>query len=284
MTRSAWSGLRCWSSTPCPHRRASNLRGKDYNEWPGHVLTCGHWKLRFQFPPQELPPWFFQRHNFTRRRLGQGHGTSDHILPHTSLLRDGRQHVLEQCPLLLVLYAQLDDRRGPLQLGWAAGDSLPGGERLSSGFEAVPANSPVRVQGARVGQVLCPLNLCRPCAFSCMWDPALLPQDAECTLWTLRGCKIFADSKSWLRKFGGQHKILTKKCLSQVCQEASSALMSGKVHGGPASDLPLRKCQEACLEACLKGARVIEMACGTGKTRVMRELAEKQSGKVVVQS
>eukprot|EP00434_Breviolum_minutum_P004561 symbB.v1.2.004024.t1/scaffold227.1/size261201/10 len=38
------------------------------------------------------------------------------------------------------------------------------------------------------------------------------------------------------------------------------------------SDPPLRKCQQDCLEACAKGARKIEMACGTGKTRIMKEL------------
>ena len=46
------------------------------------------------------------------------------------------------------------------------------------------------------------------------------------------------------------------------------------------SDPPLRKCQQDCLEACAKGARKIEMACGTGKTRVMKELAANVSGRV----
>ena len=63
---------------------------------------------------------------------------------------------------------------------------------------------------------------------------------------------------------------------------ASEARESGEVPlgGGTAPDPPLRPCQEACLEACAEGARVIEMACGTGKTRVIRELAAKQTGKV----
>ena len=46
------------------------------------------------------------------------------------------------------------------------------------------------------------------------------------------------------------------------------------------SDPPLRKCQQDCLEACAKGARKIEMACGTGKTRVMKELLDNNSGRV----
>ena len=45
-------------------------------------------------------------------------------------------------------------------------------------------------------------------------------------------------------------------------------------------DPQLRQCQKDCLEACAKGARVIEMACGTGKTRVMKELVGNVSGKV----
>ena len=45
-------------------------------------------------------------------------------------------------------------------------------------------------------------------------------------------------------------------------------------------DLPLRQCQKDCLEACAKGARKIEMACGTGKTRVMKELVSNMSGRV----
>ncbi|CAE8603715.1 unnamed protein product, partial [Polarella glacialis] len=40
----------------------------------------------------------------------------------------------------------------------------------------------------------------------------------------------------------------------------------------------LRQCQVACLEACAEGARFIEMACGSGKTQVMRELADRCLG------
>ena len=46
-----------------------------------------------------------------------------------------------------------------------------------------------------------------------------------------------------------------------------------------ASEHPLRPCQEACLQACAEGARVLELACGTGKTRIMREIARNVSGK-----
>ena len=43
---------------------------------------------------------------------------------------------------------------------------------------------------------------------------------------------------------------------------------------------PLRQCQRDCLAACAKGARIIEMACGTGKTRVIQELVSNISGRV----
>ena len=42
---------------------------------------------------------------------------------------------------------------------------------------------------------------------------------------------------------------------------------------------PLRPCQKDCLEACAEGARVIEMACGTGKTRVIKEIVKNISGR-----
>ena len=42
----------------------------------------------------------------------------------------------------------------------------------------------------------------------------------------------------------------------------------------------LRPCQVDCLYACGKGARIIEMACGTGKTRVIKELVANVSGRV----
>ena len=45
-------------------------------------------------------------------------------------------------------------------------------------------------------------------------------------------------------------------------------------------DPALRLCQTDCLKACAKGARIIEMACGTGKTRVIKELVANISGKV----
>ena len=63
------------------------------------------------------------------------------------------------------------------------------------------------------------------------------------------------------------------------CDDATSILTSGQARGEQLSDPPLRPCQVACLEACAKGARVVEMACGTGKTRVIRELVAKVSGK-----
>ncbi|OLP82821.1 putative helicase [Symbiodinium microadriaticum] len=97
---------------------------------------------------------------------------------------------------------------------------------------------------------------------------------AQCTLWTIRGCKIASDSQKWLQKYGGQHQILTKKYLRKLQQGADAA--SDQLSS--ASEPPLWP----CLEACAQGARVIEMACGTGKTRVIRELAVRPRGKAGV--
>ena len=106
-------------------------------------------------------------------------------------------------------------------------------------------------------------------------------QAPHCTLWTLNDRNVPSDSHKWLDQYGGQQKILTQKSLHQLRQGASSNFSSG---GAPTSesqvsDPPLRPCQEACLEACAKGARIVEMACGTGKTRVIREMVAKQTGK-----
>eukprot|EP00439_Symbiodinium_sp_Y106_P081998 s585_g21.t1 len=105
-----------------------------------------------------------------------------------------------------------------------------------------------------------------------------ISEAAQCTLLTFRGCKIADVAKKWLCKNSGHHQILTKRNLSKLQSGAGAA--SDDLSSS--SEPPLRCCQKACLEACAKGARVIEMACGTGKTRVIRELAAKQPGKVLV--
>ena len=98
-------------------------------------------------------------------------------------------------------------------------------------------------------------------------------QAPQCTVWTLRACKLSTEFRNCLQKYGGQHKVLTKSRWQQLQRNAAPPLADG-----PMADPPLWPCQEACLAACAKGARVIEMACGTGKTRVIRELAAKHSG------
>ena len=58
--------------------------------------------------------------------------------------------------------------------------------------------------------------------------------------------------------------------------------ISSTAEDASAGDPPLRPCQKDCLEACAKkGARVIEMACGTGKTRVIKEIVKNISGRVL---
>eukprot|EP00439_Symbiodinium_sp_Y106_P064170 s450_g10.t1 len=102
-------------------------------------------------------------------------------------------------------------------------------------------------------------------------------QAPQCTVWTLRACKLSTEFRNCLQKYGGQHKVFTKSRWQQLQRNAAPPLADG-----PVADPSLWPCQEACLQACAKGARVIEMACGTGKTRVIRELAAKHSGQVLV--
>ncbi|CAE7232649.1 FP2, partial [Symbiodinium sp. KB8] len=176
-------------------------------------------------PTEALPPWFFERHNFTRRRLG---------VDLFSL--DGQQALLCR-----------------------AGNST----------------------GREVKRFLRTANCLFEVDEKCAHPAGKAPC---CTLWTDRGCNVSADSQRWLKDYGGKRKILTKKRLHQLCCDAAatSVLTSGQALAEELSDPLLRPCQEACLEACAKGARVIEMACGTGKTRVIRELTTKQTGKVLV--
>ena len=68
-------------------------------------------------------------------------------------------------------------------------------------------------------------------------------------------------------------------CLSGRLVASGATSSRGIQDDATPSDPPLRKCQQDCLEACAKGARKIEMACGTGKTRVMKELVGNVSGK-----
>ena len=59
----------------------------------------------------------------------------------------------------------------------------------------------------------------------------------------------------------------------RLCSSGVAPLESHDDH------LPLRPCQTDCLKACAKGARMIEMACDTGKTRVIKELVRNISGR-----
>ncbi|CAE7252868.1 unnamed protein product [Symbiodinium sp. CCMP2592] len=158
-------------------------------------------------PTQDLPPWFFERQNFTRRHLG---------VDLFSL--DGSHAIL--CD--------------------AGSATLQDAKRFF-----------------RTANCVC--------------------QAPKCTVWTLRDCKLSTEFRKCLRKYDGQHKILTKSRRQKLQRNDAAPLADG-----PVSDPPLWPCQEACLEACATGARVIEMACGTGKTRVIRELVAKHTGKVLV--
>ena len=92
---------------------------------------------------------------------------------------------------------------------------------------------------------------------------------------TSMDCNVTADSRRWLQLYGARRKTVHQRALQQDLEDENTSDVD------PPADPPLRSCQRACLEACAGGARVVEMACGTGKTRIMRELAQNTSGKVL---
>ena len=138
-------------------------------------------------------------------------------------------------------------------------------------------------------------------------------QANDCLLITSRGTKLPGQSKRWLKKHGAKLKTIS----NAEIQRLAANLAQESVHEefgmseSSAQPPPLRLCQQAahfadsilatalrlrrinmppvyhflslfqaCLEACANGARVIQMACGTGKTRVIQELARNVSGQV----
>ena len=93
---------------------------------------------------------------------------------------------------------------------------------------------------------------------------------------TLRGCKLNDDSKRWLRHYRARHIAVSRRQLLHIGEASEPEEIDMNCWGVPA----LWPCQKACLDACAHGARIVEMACGSGKTRVIREMAMNISGKV----
>ncbi|CAE7249271.1 irc3 [Symbiodinium microadriaticum] len=103
----------------------------------------------------------------------------------------------------------------------------------------------------------------------------------ELVLVTRWGTKLSSESKKWLRLYNAKHEVISKNEIQRQSATGSRTPHS-QADAAASGSPPLRPCQQACLEACANGARVIQMACGTGKTRVIRELAQNVSGKVLV--
>lgn len=103
----------------------------------------------------------------------------------------------------------------------------------------------------------------------------------ELVVVTRRDTNLSTESEKWIRRYDAKHGTISETEMQRqsVAVELTS---SGDDDAASRSSeaRALRPCQQACLEACAKGARVIQMACGTGKMRVIRELAQNVSGKV----
>ncbi|CAJ1419463.1 unnamed protein product [Effrenium voratum] len=160
-------------------------------------------------PVQELPPWFWERQNITRRTPG-------------------------------VDLLSLDGRRG-----------------IRCCAEAVEFQQVRRF-----------LRLAK-------W----VYKASDCVMVTSSPDVLSKQSQKWLRRSKAKRQTLS---FTAPRRSRRLSRKPSKVLQADSSDPPLRPCQRECLEACAKGARVIEMACGTGKTRVMKELVRNISGRVLL--
>eukprot|EP00438_Fugacium_kawagutii_P029161 Skav216180 [mRNA] locus=scaffold2249:124226:133669:+ [translate_table: standard] len=93
---------------------------------------------------------------------------------------------------------------------------------------------------------------------------------AKCILVTSSLRFAEKDSRAWLATSGAALQAITPRAIERLQAKHAGPCDEGNNEDDP----PLRDCQRDCLEACAKGARVIEMACGTGKTRIMKELVK----------
>ncbi|CAJ1419462.1 unnamed protein product [Effrenium voratum] len=102
---------------------------------------------------------------------------------------------------------------------------------------------------------------------------------SDCVMVTSSPDVLSKQSQKWLRRSKAKRQTLS---FTAPRRSRRLSRKPSKVLQADSSDPPLRPCQRECLEACAKGARVIEMACGTGKTRVMKELVRNISGRVLL--
>ncbi|CAK0802363.1 unnamed protein product [Prorocentrum cordatum] len=103
---------------------------------------------------------------------------------------------------------------------------------------------------------------------------------SEIILATSETSRLTSDAATVIETVGVRHDVLSGSCIDELLASTEAALPP------PQRDClataSLRPCQRDCIRACRAGARIIEMACGTGKTLVMRRLADKASGRVLV--
>mmetsp|Transcript_32500 Transcript_32500/g.91313 ORF Transcript_32500/g.91313 Transcript_32500/m.91313 type:complete len:1049 (-) Transcript_32500:210-3356(-) len=115
----------------------------------------------------------------------------------------------------------------------------------------------------------------------------ILPR-ARRTIVTTEGCELSEEVESLLAENDIEHAVLYNSDIKDVVD----SITADGTHfvGGYTKDFikmkdvnkTMRQCQKDCLEACMNGARKIQMACGTGKTLVMREIANRAKGKVLM--
>ncbi|CAK0861291.1 unnamed protein product [Prorocentrum cordatum] len=92
--------------------------------------------------------------------------------------------------------------------------------------------------------------------------------------------RLTSDAATVIESVGVRHDVLSSSFVDELLSSAVAALRPPQRDCLAAASL--RPCQRDCIRACKAGARIIEMACGTGKTLVMRRLADNASGRVLV--
>ncbi|CAK0816947.1 unnamed protein product [Prorocentrum cordatum] len=103
---------------------------------------------------------------------------------------------------------------------------------------------------------------------------------SEIILATSETSRLTSGAAMVVESVGVRHDVLPSTVIDELLSSTAAALPPPQRDCLAAA--PLRPCQRDCIRACRAGARIIEMACGTGKTLVMRRLADTASGRVLV--
>eukprot|EP00930_Biecheleria_cincta_P013187 TRINITY_DN11894_c0_g3_i1.p1 TRINITY_DN11894_c0_g3~~TRINITY_DN11894_c0_g3_i1.p1 ORF type:complete len:1448 (+),score=185.85 TRINITY_DN11894_c0_g3_i1:104-4447(+) len=101
----------------------------------------------------------------------------------------------------------------------------------------------------------------------------------SCVLLSCESPRLPGDAIKFLETPCASQRVFTQRMIDSLTSET---LHAPKEDASISARCVLWPCQESCLQACETGARIIEMACGCGKSRVMQELADRARGRVLI--